>query len=299
MLSFDEVVAIEIYSEQQKIQDNGSDAWKALLIYIVGALQAGDTIKTIKRYIHSYQMDTQLEAGIQQMIEDQAEYITGERKSFSLGAESMAGFTFAENIRNRIAGNRHRTVSFMARAKELLKDGKSVRDLIRNEVDKYIRQTEAFYRTEAKAGREHAYEKVDAKGRSKIRGWISVAVLDNKTSAICIGLHNRFYTKKKYGSRVNVPERPPRHPNCRSILLTVYEGVNITKYKGDKIETFLRRNPHIAKDIMGIEKYRLWSGGKAKVARYIDIKGKRFFTNEEIVKRLGIKSRKRLSNIKS
>jgi hypothetical protein len=46
-----------------------------------------------------------------------------------------------------------------------------------------------------------------------IKGWLSIAILDNRTSAICIGYNNRFYTKKKYGTRDNVPSPPPRHPN--------------------------------------------------------------------------------------
>jgi len=123
---------------------------------------------------------------------------------------------------------------------------------------------------------------------------MSIAVLDNRTSAICAGLHNQFYSAKEYKSRNDVPDKPPRHPHCRSILITVWTGADIRNFKGQNLNTFFKRNPKVAKDIMGIEKYRLWSDGKAKIDKYIDLKGRRWYRNDEIVKRLGIKSKKRL-----
>lgn len=186
----------------------------------------------------------------------------------------------------------------------------SLQQLSDNELRKYNQSTDSYWRTNAKAAREYAYQDRDellvkanavlqtAAGATILyrpRGWMSVATLDNRTSAICIGLHNQFYSSKDYATRGDIPDLPPRHPNCRSVIITVPDGVNITKFKGENVNTFLKRNPSVAKDIMGEEKYRLWKGGKAKVDKYIDIKGQRFYTNDEIRQRLGIKSSKRLT----
>lgn len=289
MLSLDEILAIEIYAEKQKIEYDASDRFKELLIYIVGALKAGDSIKSIKRYIHRYVFDKDIADRLKLMIDQQGEHITGSAVDIKLTAESVAGFTFLENIANRDDFIRRRAVSFAAQARNLLSEGKGVRDLIRNEVKKYVKGTEAFYRNETKAGREHAYTTVDNRNRAGIKGWISIAVLDNKTSPICVGLHNRFYSREKYRSRSNVPNRPPRHPHCRSILITVYDDKKLVYYKGQNLESFLHRNPAIGRDIMGIEKYRLFSEKKIKAVNFIDLKGQRFYTNEQIRKRLHIK----------
>ena len=123
---------------------------------------------------------------------------------------------------------------------------------------------------------------------------MSIAVLDSRTSALCAGLHNQFYSVKDYPTRQDVPNAPPRHPHCRSILVTVFYGKDIRNFKGQNLETFLRRNPDVAREMMGKEKYRLWSDGKAKIDKYIDLKGRRWYRNDEIIKRLGIKSDRRL-----
>jgi len=181
--------------------------------------------------------------------------------------------------------------------KEAIKDGKPVQDIMDNEIKKYKQQMESFYRTQTKKAREEGYHKVDVAMSKKLRGWISVATLDNRTSAICIALHNKFYLKKDYGTRYDIPNPPPRHPNCRSILLAVWEGTRITDYKGQKISTFLKNNPKIAEDVLGQKKYRIFKSGKAKINSFIDIKGSRFYTNEEIIQRLGIKNKARLDKI--
>jgi len=131
---------------------------------------------------------------------------------------------------------------------------------------------------------------------AKIKGWVSVAVLDNRTSAICTGLHGKFYSAKEFKTRLDVPNPPPRHPNCRSILYTVYENQE-PNIKYSNVSEFLRENPQIGKDIMGKEKYAIFATGKAKVESFLDLKGKRWYRNDEIIKRLGIISKKRLDKI--
>lgn len=295
MEEFDQIIKQELYFDMQEVSDYGGERFDALLLWIIGALQAGKSIREIKRYIKRANIAPTLAEDLEEMAAQQYEAITGGRKGFTMEIEALAGFTLAEAIVERNRSIERRARRFMAQAREALKAEEDVRAIAQNELRRYLKSAEQFWRDSTKAAREEAYAYVDGQEARKIRGWMSVAVLDNKTSAQCIALHNKFYSAKDYATRADVPDRPPRHPHCRSILVTVYEGVNITKYKGQNVETFLRRNPDVARDIMGIEKYRLWSGGKAKIDKYLDIRGKRWFRNDEIVSRLGIKSGRRLN----
>lgn len=289
MLEFDDIVTKEMYFDNQVIEDTAEESFNSLLVWIVGALTSGKSIKVIKKYILEQDVDTNLKQNLLKTFKQQQSIILGKDKGFNLAQESLAGLTFTEIIRERKIAIRKRAIRFMARSRELLKTQQGVEKFVKEEVQRYIKDTEAFWRTQTKSAREYAYETQD-KGFDDIRGWMSVAILDNRTSPICAGLHNKFYSIKDYADRSEVPEKPPRHPSCRSILLTVREGINITEYKGQNIETFMKRNPKVAEDFMGKEKYRIWTEGKSKLDKYIDLKGRRFYTNEEIIKRLGIKS---------
>lgn len=65
-------------------------------------------------------------------------------------------------------------------------------------------------------------------------GWRYVAVLDSRTSAICSALSGNEYGPND----PNIP-KPPRHPNCRSILVPIIEGENPAFFNQD-FETWLR-----------------------------------------------------------
>ena len=231
------------------------------------------------------------------MVDEQLANITDNKVKADLDQESLAGYTLKESVQARQLATKKQALGFMAIANETLKEKKSVNDLIDKEVEKYGKQLEAFYRTQTKKAREQGYLYNDKKDNKNIRGWISIAVLDNRTSPICISYHNKVYLKKDYKTREDIPNRPPRHINCRSILMPVYDGVRITNYKGQNISTFLKNNPKVAEDILGQKKYRIFKSGKAKINSFIDVKGQRFFTNDEIIKRLGIKNKNRLNKI--
>lgn len=293
----EDVMHFEILAEHQVIEDTSHNEFLALLLLIKSKLEANRPIAEIKKDINRATINSNLDTTLQKMINEQVSNITEEEENVSLEKEALAGYTFRESIRLKKEATKKQAIRFMAQARELIKEKKSVKELIDNELNKYKSQLDGFYRTQTKKARETGYAKVDKKLSKKVRGWISVAILDNRTSAICSALHNKFYTKKEYGSRFNIPNQPPRHPNCRSILMTVWEGTRITDYKGQKLETFLKQNPKMAEGILGKKKYRIFKTGKAKIKSFIDIKGQRFYTNEEIVKRLGIKSKKRLELI--
>lgn len=289
MLDFDDIITKELYFDNQKIEDNAEEPFNTLLLWVTAALSSGKSIRYIKKHILAQDVDVDLRQNILTTFKQQQKIIVGSGKGFNLAQESLAGLTFTETIKERKIAIKKRAVKFAARAKELLKTQQGVEDLIRQEVKKYIKDTDSFWKTQTKAAREYSYEEQD-KSFDDIRGWMSVAILDNRTSPICAGFHNKFYSIKAYKARPDVPEKPPRHPNCRSILLTVREGINIAEYKGQNLETFMKRNHNVAEDFMGKEKYRMWSQGEAKMDKYIDMKGRRFYTNEEITQRLGMRA---------
>ncbi|NYT47683.1 MAG: hypothetical protein H0A75_09190 [Candidatus Methanofishera endochildressiae] len=76
---------------------------------------------------------------------------------------------------------------------------------------------------------------------SDIKGWISVAILDNRTSAICIGFTNKYYSIKDYPTRESIPNKPPRHPRCRSTIVAVRKGDRIAPSTVDTVDNFLFR----------------------------------------------------------
>ena len=234
---------------------------------------------------------------LQEMADQQISIIIGEDDKASLAEEALAGYTIKETVLAKKEGVKKQAQKFMANANELVKDNQEVATLLNNEMTKYEKELEAFYRTQTKQARQQGYEKVDKNNARKIRGWISITILDSKTSAICLSYQNRFYSIKDYKTRADIPNKPPRHPNCRSIILTVWEGVRITDYKGQKLSTFLKNNPKVAEDIMGKKKHKIFTTGKAQINSFIDVKGSRFYTNDEIIQRLGIKSKTRLDKI--
>jgi len=290
-----ETLHYEMLAEMQHIPDSSHKDFKLLLFQIKAMLENGEPIYKIKKLIKHSNINKDLKENLKQLIREQTGIILDEEQDISLFLEALAGYTFIELIKMRKEATQKQAMRFMVQTREALKENKPVNDLIENETQKYKKQLEAFYRTQTKKAREYAYDKADKK--RKVRGWISVAVLDNRTSAICSALHNKFYLKKDYKSRLDIPTPPPRHFSCRSVLLTVYEGDRITDYKGQKIETFLKQNPKIGESILGKKKYRIFITGKAKINSFVDIKGKRWFRNDEIIKRLGIKSPKRLKQI--
>ena len=293
-----EILHFELLAEMQKIEDDSDEKFAALLLLIKNKLEADRPIKEIKKLINKSNINKNLQDTLEEMMNQQIENITGTEDKIKLAAISLAGFTYLESIKLRQESTKKQAVRFMAQAKEAIKGNLPVQDIINNELRRYRSSLESFYRTQTKQARQEGYAKVDKKLEKKVRGWISVAVLDNRTSAICIALNNKFYRKKDYATRFEVPNPPPRHPNCRSVLLTVWENTRITDYKTQNIETFLKQNPKIAEDILGKKKYRIFKTGEAKINSFIDIKGSRFFTNEEIIKKLGIKDKKRLKKIK-
>ena len=75
----------------------------------------------------------------------------------------------------------------------------------------------------ANAARQTGYEQF----QSVIEGYLSVAIMDNRTSPICISLHLKEYKRSKGQSLSSlydsIPDKPPRHSRCRTQLYPLTE----------------------------------------------------------------------------
>lgn len=287
---FDKVVTQELYYHKQDHDDPDNGAYLALLLTLSGLIDQGKTVKQLKRVIKSSSIGTSAYLPFLDAIDSQGKHIVDSGYAVPSYLVLTAGLTIVEHIDRRTRNIKDRAAAMMVKMVQLKKQGRSSAELIRDETKRMRNSIDMFLDTNLKAAREHAYQEADIKidKEDGIKGWLSVAVLDNRTSAICIGYNNRFYTKKKYGSRANVPDPPPRHPNCRSILYTIRGDETSEMYKNVGFDRFLSNKPEIGRDLMGDLKYKLWKDGGGDVVDFVDINKKRFYTNEELAKRLKI-----------
>ena len=287
---FDKVVTQELYYHKQDHDDPDNEAYLALLLTLAGLIDQGKTVKQLKRVIKSSPIGTSAYLPFIDAIDSQGKHIVDSGYSVPSYLVLTAGLTIVEHIDRRTRSIKDRAAAMMVKMIQLKKQGMSTASLIRDETKRMRNSINTFLDTNLKAAREYAYQAADVKidKEDGIKGWLSLAVLDNRTSAICIGYNNRFYTKKKYGSRANVPNQPPRHSNCRSILYTIRRGEITDVYKNIGFNMFLYDNESIGRDLMGDRKYKLWKESGSDVADFVDISKKRFYTNEELAKRLKI-----------
>lgn len=317
----DKIIEQEIYFENEEIEreEEAREEFLALLLWIANAMQSGRSIKYIKGYIKKKNIDKKLRKDLVKFINGQYEIITG-KKGFDLSGETLIYdsrlYTFKEAIKNKKLSNQKRLIAFMSGMRNIIKQSVQINakeqnrlltELINNTKRKYDNSREEFFRTQASAGRQQAYNELDKKGKVPlalkiipaiynatrvVKGWRSVAVLDERTSAICLSLHNMFYSVNDYDSRYDIPDLPPRHPYCRSMIVTVYEfsGEKGVNYKDVEIsaEKFLERNPEAAQKILGKKKYELFASGDYKIESFVTKDRRRFLTNAQIRENLGI-----------
>ena len=290
LLDFDEVVTKELFFDNMRVPKKYEGRFRATAIQVIGALRAGESIREVRRLIKNSNIERELKHDLEVIFVKQYGVIAGKIESFKLNQLSIAGLTFTESVVDKEESSRRRLLAFMVGAQRLLAANGSLKDYVRDETRRYRQSNEMFWKTQTKSAREYAYQEAD-KSFDNIKGWVSIAILDRRTSPICLGLHNRFYSRQEYSSRGQIPDLPPRHPFCRSIVITVNADVSVREVREQSINSFFNRNLGVAKSILGEEKYRLWRNGTAKFDKYIDVKGRRLFSIDEIVKRLGIKSR--------
>lgn len=286
----DDIIDFEIMAESQKINDNSSKDFENLLLMIIASIKKDDTVAQTKKIIDNSDINSNLKDDLKEFVNGQVEAITDEKENINFATTIIAGYTFNQLIAQRKNTTKKQLTRFMVQAQDAIKENEQIKQLIDNELKKYENSMDSFYRTQAKSAREYGYAQNEKKADTDIKGWMSIAVLDNKTSAVCMSLHNKFYEKgDQYKTRFDLPYQIPRHPNCRSMFVAVFKGKSIQSYKEKNLETFLLENETRGKELMGIEKYRLFKEKNIKLVNFVDLKGKRFYTNSEIKKRLNIK----------
>jgi hypothetical protein len=312
--NFDNAVEKELYLMNQRYKDN-SDDYKSLLLLAVGLLVEGKkSLFKIKKELKESVPALDITDDFVKIASQQSRIITGDKTSdFSLSKESYAGLSFKESLEDRRRSIVKSLFSFIVDAKNELADTSAVpqpvksrafspfvkdkavlpvgrntfsetrtlSSLVNNHVKRYQRRDDAFYNTQTKAAREYAYRSVDDKNKN-IKGWLSLAVLDNRTSVICVGLANKYYSVKQYPTRRRLPNPPPRHPNCRSMFFGVEYGERIQSFMTQTADDFLHRNPETAKGFLGEEKHRLWLESDTSINNFIDLNRGVLFTNEQI-----------------
>lgn len=126
-----------------------------------------------------------------------------------------------------------------------------------------------------------------------IIGWKSVATLDSRTSYQCAELDGQKYMKPKY-SYATIPNRPPRHLNCRSILipLTKFDTVTVRPENGDETgqvesnvkfeQWFPMQSEKFQKAYLGEARYKLYKEERLSIKSFVDVKDGRRFTIKEL-----------------
>lgn len=119
--------------------------------------------------------------------------------------------------------------------------------------------------------------------KSALTGWISLAVLDGKTSAICVSLNKEIYTIDKYKVRSNIPNLPPRHFNCRSVVIRTTDMKRDLIDSGITFNSFLKSNSKVGVNLLGKKKYDLFIKGDYDIKSFISGDGN-WFTLKELEK---------------
>ena len=295
----DDLIYAEMLFENQEVKDISYIQYSLAVKTIVEMLKSGRTLKQVKRYINSLYVNEDLEETLTTHANQQATHIEEENSIINPSTILFAGYTIKELIKLRKNTTKNKLIKTMSKVNIALKEKTSINNIISNETSKYRKELESFIKTQAKQAREHSYVKVELKYHKQISGWVSIAILDNRTSSTCLFYHNKFYSSQEYKTRFDIPNPPPRHPNCRSILVPVWTDTDPNDYRLDNINDFLRQNENLTREILGKKKAEIYLTGKTPINKFIDITNNRYFTNDQIMKKLKIKSKNRLRKIQN
>ena len=217
-------------------------------------------------------------------------------ETFNIDNDRVLGYTLGGMIESQSAQHLSR---FKKKFTALMLAGENPDDFATQLGDVVVGKTavqiRTIARTYAKHMREVTRDKLEKDYGVDFPGWISLATLDSRTSGICIRLDHNVYLKSEgYNSRSEIPGIPPRHFNCRSILIRLSKStLSFTRgavgdegaqqvYAKTTFESFLRRNPETAIKLLGRKKAELYFSGKFPITRFITEDGS-FLTNDEIM----------------
>ncbi len=206
-------------------------------------------------------------------------------KVWNENKQSFDGLTFKEAFARHNQAIEEQAQRVLKQIEELKKDATKTRaqfekekyEIEQNAIRKARIRDRAFIRTQRAAAREVIEARRDKK--YKIDGWYSVAILDRKTSAICVSLHGKYYSKAEYKTRDSIPNAPPRHINCRSVLIRQEVGTELQVQTADE---FLQANEEAGKGILGKKKYAIYKESGKSITSFLREDGASFKPNKEI-----------------
>jgi hypothetical protein len=271
-----ELLAMDLkYPIISKFKENNRD----LLKEVSYRLNNGDSASKIKKYIYLklkalYEMVSNdlLCLSIEQgnLMLDIKNYKINENNTLVMGL----------NLEELITGRIHYHTNLILQ--DYIREDLKVNAIKRKTLNSLISLNSDYL----KANRESIYQTIEE--NNDIKGWLYTAVLDRRTSGLCISLNNRFYSAKVYKNRGSVPYRPNvnTHRNCRSLLITIFKDDNVNDYKSIGLKEFLKDEKYEAKKLLGIKKYKLFVENKLDIKDVFNFKNNKFYTNKEIIANL-------------
>lgn len=106
-------------------------------------------------------------------------------------------------------------------------------------------RADAVVRTSIQDAADAGRELIDDQFQDVILGWQSVATLDNRTTPICIHYHLKKWLKKDGWTYAKIPDKPRRHPRCRSILIRLTRDTGELMQDNDRAAVVWDKNKKI------------------------------------------------------
>ena len=256
---------------------------RELLFKIRDLLDRGKKLKYIKKYLHKelielYNIPMQ---GIEDLINQQVDIFNNisEYKVDKLNNNDV--FTMGLNLKDLINAKIYYHLNLVV--KDLINSNLHT-NMIKSKVVNNISSSTYDY---LKAYREDLYTQIDKKDNN-IRGWLYTAILDRRTSKLCIGLNNRFFSRKVYKYRSSLPYIPNvnTHRRCRSSLITIYKDDDIKEFKNLSLDEFVKNEKYEVKKLIGEKKYKLLIDNNLSFSDIFDNKNFKFYSNKEIISKM-------------
>jgi len=281
MLTPEEIILLELHQFNIKFNylPDYKKAHNELLNWIRNKLDNNIPIKKIKKQLLDKlkEMYHLVNLDINIVALEMLELLEVPKSIYVADNITMLGLSLDELIISRV--NTH----FRDLLKQYQSQNIEVNKTKRKELNSTVRMSNDYIKVVKDSG--IAY--LEKKESRKIKGWLYSAILDRRTSKLCTSLNGKFYSKKIYPTRQDLPYIPlvSTHPNCRSVLLTVLDQDNLKEFKEKynvSLEYFLKNNKYEAIKIIGKDRYNLFINNNLKAEDIFNYKERRYYTVKEI-----------------
>jgi SPP1 gp7 family putative phage head morphogenesis protein len=255
---------------------------KELLNKVNEMLDKGKPLRSVKKYIRDALKDyynTYIKSELRDLNLKQAQKILDKENIDIYDIETpIFNMTLAEMIASRV--NTHFKSIITNIEDDRLNNINKIKSTNLNTL------TSLTYNYLKASRQDKIYPKLENK--NNIKGWLYSAILDRRTSKMCLTLNGRFFKREDYKTRGDLPYIPNKstHYNCRSILITIYSDKDLQTYKVDSLNDFIKNDPEEAKKALGKTRYELIKEGKITVNELIDFKRATFYNLDIIFKRI-------------